>query len=387
MTEENRRASRKWRALGAGVASGAAAAIAASLLSLPLESPDDAFFNTGSMTLGCLAAGLAAAALWRRWTRSERQQRLAVAAIVTFAAVAIATLGAEALPGDPPLDRLPGFILPLTAVALGTIAIIFPLLYAQPLRLRIIAPGMLAASVALGAGLAGQGDGESGRLSLEDLPAPAVLATRTPTATPAPAPEATAEPSPAPGIPASPAAPATATRVPGGYVIASEQSTATYTVREKLASLPLPNEAVGKTNAITGTIYLNGGVSTVTVDLRTLTSDQSRRDRYIRTDGGIQSNRYPYAVFTATDVQAFAADMLQGKTATGTLAGRMTIREVERPFSFQIEARLADGVFQLHGAADFTWADFNIPPPNIRGFVQVENNVHIEVLLVARRQG
>ena len=31
--------------------------------------------------------------------------------------------------------------------------------------------------------------------------------------------------------------------------------------------------------------------------------------------------------------------------------------------------------------------DFQIPPPNIAGIVQVEDTVHLEVLLLARRDG
>ncbi len=65
----------------------------------------------------------------------------------------------------------------------------------------------------------------------------------------------------------------------------------------------------------------------------------------------------------------------------------MKIREVERPMTFNVEARMQDNVLYVVGRTDFTWADFQIPPPNIAGIVQVENNVHIEVLLVARPQG
>ena len=44
-----------------GLLSGAIAAIVASLLSLPLHSPDDAFFNTASVTIGALLVGVSAA--------------------------------------------------------------------------------------------------------------------------------------------------------------------------------------------------------------------------------------------------------------------------------------------------------------------------------------
>ncbi len=100
---------------------------------------------------------------------------------------------------------------------------------------------------------------------------------------------------------------------------------------------------------------------------------------------GVQSNRYPYAEFTVTDVGQIVAQMSEGKTVTGKVAGTMKIRDVEKPFTFDIEARMIDGVLQLHGVAEFTWADFNIPPPNVRGIVQVEDKVKIEVLLVAKQ--
>lgn len=77
---------------------------------------------------------------------------------------------------------------------------------------------------------------------------------------------------------------------------------------------------------------------------------------------------------------------MPGTTITRTLSGRATIRGVERPLIFNIEARLEGGTLQVLGRTDFTWADFEITPPNIPGIVQVEDNVHIEVLVVARAE-
>jgi hypothetical protein len=65
----------------------------------------------------------------------------------------------------------------------------------------------------------------------------------------------------------------------------------------------------------------------------------------------------------------------------------MTIGEVTRPLSYNVQARLQDNVLNILGVTDFTWADFQIPPPNIAGIVQVEDTVRLEVLLVARREG
>ena len=52
------------RSLFAGMAAGAVAAVVASLVSLPLRSPDDVFANTASVTVGALLAGLFAGYAW-----------------------------------------------------------------------------------------------------------------------------------------------------------------------------------------------------------------------------------------------------------------------------------------------------------------------------------
>ena len=68
----------------------------------------------------------------------------------------------------------------------------------------------------------------------------------------------------------------------------SNGSKARYIVREQLASLTMPNDAIGKTEAVNGSIIFDsyGNIiegSTIEIDLRNLVSDKSRRDNYIRT--------------------------------------------------------------------------------------------------------
>ena len=376
------------RSLTSGIASGAVAAVIAALVSLPLRSPDDAFFNTASVVIGCLLAGLGSGFLWHSLASFKARYVTFVACLVAvFIIVAAISFAMDAMP-DPPLAHIPGFVVPLAAVSMASLAILQPYFFKVSRLLISVAAGATVAALTVGVALAGQGDGESGTLSLSDLPTvvPIATATRTPSQT------ATAQVlipsvSPAFTLTTSTPAPMSSPKASGAYVVVSAESSSTYTVHEKLSSLPLPSDAVGHTNssAITGEIYLDGHTSKVVVDLRTLESDQSRRDNYIRNQGGIQSSRYPYSEFTATDVAQLAAELQKGGPVTGKLSGTMKIREVEKPFTFDIEARMGEGVIQIHGTAEFTWADFNIPPPNVRGIVQVEDKVKIEVLLVAKQ--
>lgn len=72
------------------------------------------------------------------------------------------------------------------------------------------------------------------------------------------------------------------------YVVAPDGNEARYRVREQLMHHDLPNDAVGKTTAITGGISLSpaGAIDTaaskITIDVTSLKSDQDRRDGYVQ---------------------------------------------------------------------------------------------------------
>jgi hypothetical protein len=59
-------------------------------------------------------------------------------------------------------------------------------------------------------------------------------------------------------------------------------------VREQLANVDLPNDAVGATSAITGQLVLDAqgqvvpGASRFVIDVTTLKSDRERRDGYLQ---------------------------------------------------------------------------------------------------------
>ncbi|MHB8645932.1 MAG: YceI family protein, partial [Thermomicrobiales bacterium] len=109
---------------------------------------------------------------------------------------------------------------------------------------------------------------------------------------------------------ATPASPTVAaTTVPSGasaYTIVGDQSQAKVTVNEKLAFLPSNSDAVLTTNAMQGQIVLGAdgmptNASKIQVDLRTLKSDQTMRDNYIR-QTTLQSDTYPIAEFVISGV-------------------------------------------------------------------------------------
>jgi len=172
------------------------------------------------------------------------------------------------------------------------------------------------------------------------------------------------------------------------FVVVPEESEATYVAREKLASLPLSSNAVGKTRAVSGDIFLTpeGLVSeepsAFKVDLSTLASDEGRRDNYIK-QNTLQTDTFPFAEFEIDQVQGFPADYAEGEEVELTLTGRMTIRETELPLTFQVKARQSGDTLTAVADTNFKMTDFGLDPPQL-AFVSVEDGVQVQVVLVAR---
>lgn len=171
------------------------------------------------------------------------------------------------------------------------------------------------------------------------------------------------------------------------FVIIPEQSKASYTVEEEFLAGALEplgidagfNTAFGWTRMIEGQLSLNFeesppllGQNFFIVNLRTLSSDQDRRDEMIQRRF-LESNMFPLAEFVATSLENFSPDAKEGELITFTLVGQMTIREITQPFSFEVEAILEDGLLTGTAIGFLTMADFGFDPPSIAGILTVSD--------------
>ncbi|MCY4581213.1 MAG: hypothetical protein OXE50_00205 [Chloroflexi bacterium] len=142
---------------------GALSAVVAALVSLPLHSPHDALLNSASVTWGVLLLALVSGLVYRRLTRgSGALRRFTVVMAIGFLVWVAVALAAGTM-----LTRMVSFTVPLAAIAFGGIGVLTPLLSRTPLAARwpvVVVALVIAAAV--GIGLAGQGDQESGRLEL-----------------------------------------------------------------------------------------------------------------------------------------------------------------------------------------------------------------------------
>jgi polyisoprenoid-binding protein YceI len=174
------------------------------------------------------------------------------------------------------------------------------------------------------------------------------------------------------------------------YTVVPERSEARYRIREQLAGVNFPNDAVGTTRAIDGGISFDaqGGIvsgqSRFTVDLRTLTSDQPRRDNYVRRNT-LETERYPTAVFVPIDVKGLSVPLPSSGTATFELTGDFTVRTVTRRTTWQATATFNGATADVRARTAFRFADFALPIPRVASVLSVDDTIRLELDLVLRR--
>ena len=191
----------------------------------------------------------------------------------------------------------------------------------------------------------------------------------------------------------SPSASATAVGAasPGSWTVSSG-SQAGYRIRETLAFVGAPSDAVGRTSSVHGTVTIAGSGSTLsvsaaslTVDVNTLTSDRAMRDQRIHSMG-LQSDRYPTATFVLSQPIGLPSDASNGQALSLSAVGQLTIHGVTKTVTIPIQARLAGSQIQLAGSITFPFSEFGMTPPSIGGFVSVQDKATMEFAINLAQQ-
>lgn len=246
-------------------------------------------------------------------------------------------------------------------------------------------------------------------------PATATIPSSVPTTAPTAATATPATTAPVPGTTAASSAPASSTSVattasgtsaagastapagsaaaqaPGGattYTIAGDKSEAKVTVNEKFARLPAPSDAVLTTNAIQGQLFLGPDTKPVEgakimVDLRTLKSDSTQRDNFIR-NNTLQSDRFPLAEYVVTGVDGWTGPIAEGKQSTFKLLGNMTIHGVTKPVVFDTTATMQGGTVTGTAKTTFKFQDFGMTAPSV-AIVTATDTINLDMNIVASK--
>ena len=242
------------------------------------------------------------------------------------------------------LERLMSFTIPLASIAFVVSGVVAPNIGPIPMvTSRWLAPVVLIVALVVGGGLVGLGDAKSGDLSL-------------------------------------PQQSVTLTGVHGLNYLVSEGSEITFTVGEQLTRLPLPNDAVVRTTELSGQLNFDGQPSAVEINLHRLSSDQNLRDQYMR---GRMFRNSPTAVFTVGDLTDLPPEFFSGETFTRQVAGTLSINGINVPLTFDLEVRNDGDVLNVLAQTVFTWDQLQIPVPTARLVVSVDDEVSVQLLLVA----
>ena len=171
------------------------------------------------------------------------------------------------------------------------------------------------------------------------------------------------------------------------YRVVAERSAARYRVREQLAGISFPSDAVGTTSAIDGSVSFDaqGRVrpsdSRLTVDLRMLRSDRDRRDSYVRRNT-LETERHPTAVFTPSEVRGLPSPLPQTGTASLELIGDLTIRETTRRLTWEATATFNGREVGVQAKTSFRFADFGLSIPRVASVLSVEDTIRLETDLL-----
>lgn len=178
---------------------------------------------------------------------------------------------------------------------------------------------------------------------------------------------------------------------PVGRWAVQEGSEAGYRVREKLARLPAPSDAVGRTTGVSGDFTVSGADGdysisniTVEVDMTRLRSDSDRRDNALR-ERGLETDRFPTASFTNTGTVDLPDDVSPGQPLEFLLDGDLTIHGVTRRVSIPVQAELSYDTIEVVGSLTIPMADFDIEPPNVVNIVSVEDTGTLEFRLLLEK--
>jgi polyisoprenoid-binding protein YceI len=164
----------------------------------------------------------------------------------------------------------------------------------------------------------------------------------------------------------------------GTYTVVDDDSFVGYRVQEVLAGLS--QTTTGRTSDVEGSLSISGTTIDdveITADLRTLESDEDRRDNRIRTDG-IESDRFPESTFVLTEPIELDAVPEAGEAVTTTARGDFTLHGVTKTVEIPIEGRWDGERVQVVGSLPVAFGDYDIEAPSIAGFVSVEDRGEME---------
>jgi polyisoprenoid-binding protein YceI len=167
------------------------------------------------------------------------------------------------------------------------------------------------------------------------------------------------------------------------YTVAAEGNEARYRVREQLLHHDLPNNAIGKTTAITGGITFNAdetidtAASKIIIDVTSLKSDRDRRDGYVQ-HRILETAQYPSVVFTPTAFHGVKLPLATSGPQLFDISGLLTVHGVTRPTVWHVTAQSKNADVTGTGTTQFSFEDVSLAQPHVPVVLSVADTIKLE---------
>ena len=174
-----------------------------------------------------------------------------------------------------------------------------------------------------------------------------------------------------------------ASTIDGEWKVVAE-SIVGYRVKETIVGQK--TEGVGRTSEIIGSLTIVDKQVTAaefTVDMTTLVSDSTRRDRQVNTRI-LDTVNFPTATFTLKEPITLTPEALAGSDFSVDTTGTLTLRGVTKDIDLTLIARLVDDVIEVNGSIQIVFTDWSIPDPSISSIIVVDRGL-LEFLVRFKR--
>jgi polyisoprenoid-binding protein YceI len=161
-------------------------------------------------------------------------------------------------------------------------------------------------------------------------------------------------------------------------------SAARYRVREQLVGHDLPNDAIGETKNVTGSIAFDSSgkvireASKFSVDARSFVSDRDRRDGFVR-GRLLEASEYPTVVLIPTEVRGAGLPVPTSGNRAIEVVGDLTVRGVTRTTIWKGTAQFSAGKITGSAATSFTFDDFQMEQPSVPVLLSVADTIRLEI--------
>lgn len=164
-------------------------------------------------------------------------------------------------------------------------------------------------------------------------------------------------------------------------------SKATIRVREQLARLPAPNDAIITIAGAQGSFTLNpdgtfASSSKISLDMTTVTTDDRQRTDSIKRDP-LEITRFRTSELAPT--KATGLTLPRSGDFTFQLTGELTLHGVTKLVTFDVKATRVDGKLTATATANPSWkfGDFGMKPPSSFSVLSIVDEIRMEFALVA----